>query len=155
MQWATLAFTELSTPLLYAVLRLRQDIFVVEQRCIFRDIDDLDQQAFHMLCTRDNELLAYQRCLPPGLSYPESALGRILVSPAARGRQLGAELTRRGIEHNLSRWPGCDIRINAQSRLQPFYASLGFSGEGPEYLEEGILHREMRYPAPSSGLEID
>lgn len=150
MQWTTLAFSELNTALLYAVLRLRQDVFVVEQHCSYRDIDDLDQQAMHMLCTRGSELLAYQRCLPPGLCYAQSALGRIVVSPAMRGQQLGRELTRRGIEYNLARWPGCDILINAQSHLQAFYASVGFIGEGEDYLEDGILHRQMRYRAPAA-----
>ncbi len=149
MQWTTLAFADLTTEALYAVLRLRHDIFVLEQNCIYRDIDDLDQQAFHMLYMRNSVLLAYQRCLPPGLRYAESSLGRVAVSTAMRGQQLGKELAQRGIEHNLSRWPGCDIRINAQSHLQPFYTSLGFVGEGIECLEDGILHRQMRYQAPA------
>ncbi len=147
MQWETLPFPELTTVRLYALLRLRQQVFVVEQHCAYLDIDDLDQQAMHLVGERGGELRAYLRCLPPGLAYPESALGRIVVCPTMRGQQLGAELVRRGIDHNLSRWPGHDIRINAQSHLQPFYASLGFVGEGGEYLEDGIPHRQMRYPA--------
>lgn len=102
MLWEILPFTELTAHWLYAVLRLRQNVFVVEQRCAYADIDDLDQRAMHMLCKRGNDLLAYQRCLPPGLSHPESALGRIVVSPAMRGQQLGRELVRRGIAYNLS-----------------------------------------------------
>jgi ElaA protein len=147
MEWSTLAFSELSTASLYALLRLRQDVFAIEQDCLYRDIDDLDQQAFHMLCCKNSEILAYQRCLPPGLSFPESALGRIVVCQAMREQRLGRELVRRGIEHNLSRWPGIDICINAQSHLQAFYTSLGFVGEGNEHLEDGILHRHMRYGA--------
>jgi ElaA protein len=147
MQWDTLLFTELTTPWLYAVLRLRQEVFVVEQRCAFLDLDGLDQQSTHMLCRSGNELLAYLRCLPPGLVYTESALGRIVVCPDMRGQQLGKELVQRGIDHNLSQWPGHGIRISAQSHLQPFYASLGFVGEGEEYLEDDILHRQMRYHA--------
>ena len=153
MEWATLTFNELSTPLLYAALRLRQDVFVVEQSCIYRDLDNLDQQSFHMLCTRGSEMVAYQRCLPPGLRYAESSLGRVTVCTAMRGQQLGRELAQRGIEHNLLRWPKCDIRISAQSHLQPFYTSLGFCGEGDEYLEDGILHRQMRYRAPAADFE--
>jgi ElaA protein len=148
MQWETLPFNGLSLTWLYAVLRLRQHVFVVEQRCAYQDIDDLDQQATHMLCMRDSTLLAYQRCLPPGLSHAESSLGRIVVCEAMRGQQLGRDLVQRGIAHNLAQWPASDIRISAQAHLQPFYASLGFVAEGDEYLEDDILHRQMRYRTP-------
>lgn len=144
MQWATVAFADLTVTWLYAVLRLRQQVFVVEQQCIYPDIDDLDRHTLHMLCTRGDELLAYQRCIPPGLSYPESALGRVVVCPEARGLQLGRELVQRGIDHNHSQWPQSDILISAQAHLQTFYASLGFVAEGSEYLEDNILHRQMR-----------
>jgi ElaA protein len=154
LQWQTLAFTELTREEMYAVLRLRQEVFVVEQRCAYLDLDDLDQQATHMLCMQDRELLAYQRCLAPGLSYPESSLGRIVVCPARRGLNLGRELVQRGIEHNLSQWPRHDIRINAQAQLQDFYTSLGFTAEGGEYLEDNILHRQMRYQARRTTSEL-
>lgn len=147
LQWQTLAFTELKLEQLYALLRLRQAVFVVEQESIYLDLDDLDQQALHMLVVEKGELLAYQRCLPPGLSYPESALGRIVVAPPARGRDLGRELVRRGIDYNLRHWPDSDICINAQCYLQRFYQELGFTPEGEEYMEDGIPHIRMRYTA--------
>jgi ElaA protein len=150
LQWQTLGFTELTREELYAVLRLRQEVFVVEQRCAYLDLDNLDQQATHMLCMQKRELLAYQRCLAPGLSYPESSLGRIVVCPAMRGKQLGRELVRRGIEHNLLQWPDRDICISAQAHLQDFYATVGFAAEGSEYFEDDILHRRMRYRAPKT-----
>lgn len=150
LQWRTLAFPELDAKLLYAVLRLRQQVFVVEQQCAYLDIDNLDLPAHHMLCMQGAELLAYQRCLAPALVYPQSSLGRIVVDPSMRGRRLGAELVQRGITYNLSQWPGCDIRINAQAHLQPFYGTLGFIAEGEEYLEDNIVHRQMRYPAPDT-----
>jgi ElaA protein len=145
MQWKILHFAELSSQWLYAMLRLRQNVFVVEQQCAYQDIDDLDQSATHILCMREASLLAYQRCLPPGLSYPESSLGRIVVCPTMRGQQLGRELVRRGVAHNLALWPDSGIRINAQAHLQPFYSSLGFIGEGSEYLLDNIPHRQMCY----------
>ena len=149
LEWQNLSFTELTAEGLYAVLRLRQEVFVVEQNCAYLDIDNMDQQETHMLGMRDGELLAYQRCLPPGLSYPESSsLGRIVICPVVRGQQLGRVLVRRGIEHNLLRWPGSGICINAQAQLKDFYASLGFVAEGNEYLEDNILHRQMRYQLP-------
>jgi|TARA_B110000503_G_scaffold104677_1_gene156157 ElaA protein len=148
VQWATLAFAELTSAWLYAVLRLRQQVFVVEQHCAYLDSDNLDQRSTHMLCTNGSDLVAYQRCLPPGLSYPESSVGRIVVNPTMRGQQLGRALVQRGVEHNLSQWPQHDICISAQAHLQTFYTSLGFVAEGSEYLEDDILHNKMRYPAP-------
>lgn len=147
LHWHTLAFTQLSGDELYAVLRLRQRVFVVEQRSIYLDLDDKDQQAVHMLCHRGDTLVAYQRCLPPGVSYPESSIGRIVVDPALRGHQLGRELVRRGVEHNLRNWPHSGICISAQAHLQDFYRSLGFAAEGREYLEDDIPHRKMRFGA--------
>jgi ElaA protein len=150
LQWQTLTFPQLDAPRLYAILRLRQNVFIVEQQCAFLDIDDLDLPAHHMLCVRDGDLLAYQRCLAPGLVYPESSLGRIVVDPMMRGQRIGGELVQRGIDYNLSLWPGSAIRINAQSHLQPFYADFGFIAEGDEYMEDNILHRQMRYLAPEA-----
>ena len=147
MLWQTLTFDELGPHGLYSVLRLRQTVFVVEQACIYLDTDNRDQQALHMLALEDNQLLAYQRCIPPGTECSHSILGRIVVSPDTRGRQLGRELVKRGIEHNVSRWPASDIRISAQAHLQAFYGSEGFIAQGDTYLEDGIPHLEMRYPA--------
>ena len=144
LEWQTLAFSELTGETLYAILRLRQEVFIVEQQCAYLDLDNLDQQAIHMLCLRERRLLAYQRCLAPGLSFPESSLGRIVVCPTMRGQRLGRELVQRGIAYNMSHWPGSDICINAQAHLQDYYASMGFTAEGGEYLEDNIVHRRMR-----------
>lgn len=151
LEWQALEFRQLTVEWLYAVLRLRQQVFVVEQDCAYLDLDNLDQHAIHMLCSGDGKLLAYQRCLAPGLSYSESSLGRIVVCPSLRGQRLGRALVQRGIEHNLSRWPGSGIRINAQAHLQPFYSEFGFLAEGDEYLEDNIPHRQMFYARPDMG----
>lgn len=143
--WQAIGFAELDTATLYQVMQLRQAVFVVEQNCSYQDLDGLDQLATHILCRDQGQLLAYQRCLPPGTSYPESSLGRVIVAPAARGRRLGRDLVQRGIDHNLQTWPASDIRIGAQAYLETFYASLGFVPEGDVYLEDGISHRHMRY----------
>jgi ElaA protein len=146
--WQINSFAELTTAELYGVLQVRQEVFVVEQDSAYLDLDGLDQGAIHMLCKRNARILAYQRCLAPGLKYPESSLGRILVCQALRGQQLGRELVQRGIEHNLQHWPEHDICISAQAHLQAFYGSLGFVAEGEGYLEDRIAHRKMRYSAP-------
>jgi ElaA protein len=124
---------------------LRQEVFAVEQNCAYLDLDNLDQDAIHMLCWQEDKLVAYQRCLAPATHYRESALGRIVVSAHARGRQLGRELVRRGISHNLGRWPGQGIRINAQAYLEDFYTDLGFVADGAVSSEDGIPHRQMVY----------
>lgn len=142
-RWETLSFRELDIDRLYTAMRLRQAVFVVEQACTYLDMDGLDQDSMHMFCWRGDELLAYQRCLPPGLGFAESALGRIVVAAEGRGLQLGRELVQRGIDHNLSNWPGSNIRIGAQSHLAAFYTSLGFTAVGAEYIEDGIPHLHM------------
>ena len=144
-QWQTCDFAGLSNGQLYAALRLRQQVFVLEQDCLYLDLDNLDQDAIHMLCWQNGLLLAYQRCLAPGANFQESALGRIIVSESARGKDLGREIVRRGIRHNLERWPGHNIRINAQAYLQVFYTALGFIAEGDVHVEDDIPHIEMVY----------
>jgi ElaA protein len=143
MDWKIAHFDDLSTRELYAVLRLRQEIFVVEQNCVYLDADGMDQNAVHILCWQQGELMAYLRALAPGASYPQSSVGRIVVSPLARGLKLGRELVERGIAYNLDAWPESDIRIGAQAYLQAFYTGLGFVVEGDSYIEDGIEHIHM------------
>ncbi|TGD72610.1 GNAT family N-acetyltransferase [Mangrovimicrobium sediminis] len=145
VRWITANFEELDNRALYAALRLRQVVFAVEQTSIYLDLDDLDQAAVHMLVLDGEQLLAYQRCLPPGLQEVESTLGRIVVDQAARGTGLGTELVERGIAHNLATWPESNIRIHAQAHLERFYGGLGFVTEGEPYDLDGIPHLEMVY----------
>ncbi|MCR9107048.1 MAG: GNAT family N-acetyltransferase [Gammaproteobacteria bacterium] len=141
--WRTAPFDALSTLELYAIMRLRMQVFVVEQQSIYLDLDNKDLQALHILCHAQGRLCAYQRCLPPGVSYDQSSLGRIVVHPAFRGAQLGRDLVERGIACNREHWPDADICISAQAHLQGFYSSLGFVAQGDEYQEDGIAHRKM------------
>ncbi len=141
--WQALRFADLGVQGLYDILVLRQAVFVVEQDCPYRDCDGLDAAAWHVLCRRDGQLVAYQRCLPPGTPYRESSIGRIVVAKAGRGLGLGRELVRRGIAFNREHWPGHDIRIGAQARLTAFYESLGFVRAGDNYDEDGIDHLPM------------
>jgi ElaA protein len=151
VHWKTVAFEQLGLDELYALLRLRQEVFVVEQECVYQDLDDKDQAGLHMLGYDGQALVGYVRCLPPGASYADaSSIGRIVVAPGKRGTGLGRELVRRGIDHNRATWPGFAICINAQSYLRRFYTSLGFEAEGDEYLEDGILHVKMRLRAAAA-----
>ncbi len=141
--WQSASFEELDGARLYEILRLRQQVFVIEQACLYQDLDNLDQQAIHLCAWQGDQLLAYLRALPPGASYPQSSLGRIVVSPAARGRDLGRQVVQRGIALNLETWPGAGISIGAQAHLEPFYQSLGFETVSDVYDEDGIPHITM------------
>lgn len=145
--WETHAFASLSPALLYAILRLRQAVFVIEQTCLYQDLDNLDQRGDHLVLLRGDEVIAYQRCLPPGIAFAESSIGRIIVSPTARREGLGSQLVLRGIAHNRKLWPESPIRIGAQAHLQGFYGALGFRVTGDLYLEDGIAHIHMQLDA--------
>lgn len=149
LHWQTTDFEGLGNRQLYDILRLRQEVFAIEQTSIYLDADGLDLAAIHMAAWDGDRLLAYQRCLPPGLQEAESTLGRIVVAEPARGRDLGRELVRRGIAHNLARWPGVNIRIHAQAYLERFYAELGFVTEGDVYDLDSIPHLDMVFTAPA------
>lgn len=151
LHWKTVAFEQLGLDELYALLRLRQEVFVVEQTCVYQDLDGKDPAGLHMLAYDTEDLVGYLRCLPPGTSYADaSSIGRIVVAHQRRGTGLGRELVRRGIGHNRANWPGVAIRISAQAHLRRFYASMGFEAEGDEYLEDGIPHVAMRLRATTA-----
>lgn len=136
------SFDELSLGELYAVLKLRQDVFIVEQECYYPDIDDADFSAVHMLVRDQQSLVGYQRFFAPGVQGDEAVIGRIIVAEAARGTGLGYELVRRGIAYCCSQWAS-NIRIAAQSHLQDFYRRNGFETISEPRLVDGIPHVDM------------
>ena len=137
------AFHELSVDELYDLLRLRSEVFVVEQNCVFLDLDDKDQKCYHLLLYQENELVAYTRIVPAGLSYKEVAIGRVVSSPAYRGRGLGREVMELTLTSCNQLFGPCDIRLGAQTYALGFYESLGFKSDGDTYDEDGIEHIEM------------
>ena len=143
LRWQTLKFQDLDTPLMYSILKLRQEIFVVEQNCVYQDLDGHDEAASHTLCIYRDEIIAYARAIAPSCKYPFCTLGRILVPTVRRGIGLGRELVRRSIESSSLAWPNIEIRLSAQSHLVGFYRGFGFKETGPEYLEDGIPHIQM------------
>jgi ElaA protein len=149
-QWQWSRFDQLGLHDLYALLALRQEVFVVEQACLFQDIDGADQASWHLLGwqVRDGQrtLAAYLRCLPPGVKYPEASIGRVVSAASARGTGLGRALFSEGLKHLLQVCPGQAIRLAAQQRLEGFYASFGFVTCSAAYLEDDILHVDMRRP---------
>lgn len=129
---------------LYGFLRLRSDIFVVEQNCAYADIDGVDPKCEH-LCIRDPEqrLLAYLRLVPPGLKAPQPAIGRLVVSQTARSLGLGRAAMLEGVARCKTRYPGQDIFLSGQQHLEAFYQSLGFVTFTEPYVEDGIQHVNM------------
>lgn len=152
IQWRWKAFRELSLDELYEALKLRQDVFAIEQKCYYNDLDDFDQPSLHLF-GRDagGALVAYLRVLPPGARYEEPSIGRVVTSMAVRGTGTGKALMLEGIRKARETYPGRAIRIAAQHRLQGFYARLGFVPEGDPYKEDdGIVHVYMTLPTSTA-----
>ena len=143
IQWQLKSFEELTPHQLYQLLRLRSEVFVVEQQCIFLDMDNKDQQCYHLLGWKGELLAASTRLVPPGISYTEMSIGRVVSSPQVRGTGIGRELMEVSIKACYELWDNAPIRIGAQCYLEKFYQSLGFEAEGEIYLEDGIPHIEM------------
>ena len=143
--WSWSPFDALSLRQLQHIFAVRQRVFVVEQQCVFQDIDGCDERAFHLAAWSEAqaEPVAYARVLEPGVKYDEVSIGRVTTSGIGRGCGLGRELVRRAIVGAGAQWPGVSIRIGAQSRLERFYAEFGFVAVGARYLEDGIDHTEM------------
>lgn len=143
IQWEWRSFAELSPEELYAIIAVREAVFVVEQDCAYLDADGLDRRSRHLMAWRDGELLAYLRLLEPGSKYPEASIGRVLTVPPVRGTGLGREMLARGVARAEADFPGTGIRISAQAHLEKFYAEFGFDRVSEPYDEDGILHIEM------------
>jgi ElaA protein len=143
MEWIGKEFGDLSAEELYTILRLRSDIFVVEQNCVFLDMDDKDQGSYHLMGWKGGQLAAYSRILPAGISYVESSIGRIVTSRSARREGIGRTLVQQSISLLYTLHGKRAIRIGAQYYLKKFYESFGFQQTGGIYIEDGIEHIEM------------
>ena len=151
ISWAIKHFNELSTTELYDILRLRMEVFVVEQNCPYQDADGKDMFAFQVTGRNsDQELLAYARILPAGISFGEVSIGRVITSPKARGTGAGKTLMEKSIAMCRLIYGNVPVRIGAQSYLIKFYESFGFGVASEEYLEDNIPHVEMLKPADFS-----
>ncbi|RZL35550.1 MAG: GNAT family N-acetyltransferase [Rubrivivax sp.] len=144
MAWTCVRFDELSVQQLYDLLALRSQVFVVEQHCVFLDIDGLDRQTLHLLGTGDDGALqAYARLIPPGVKAADALIGRVVTAPASRGGGTGRQLMAEAIAQCLRLWPRHAITLHAQAHLERFYGSFGFEPVGEPYMEDGIPHVEM------------
>ena len=139
-------FNELSIQELYVILQLRSEVFVVEQDCVYQDLDNKDLDAYHVLGILDKEIVAYARIFKPGDYFLESSIGRIVVKKEFRKFQYGYQLVQNSIQFIENNLQQNTILISAQSYLTKFYNSLGFTQVGEEYLEDGIPHIKMLKP---------
>lgn len=144
LNWVLKKFDELTPQELYTIMWLRNEVFVVEQNCVFQDADFKDQQSWHLMgLADDKQLMAYSRILPPGLAYIQPSIGRVVTNPAARKEGAGRELMTTAVAYCYQLFGKKDIKIGAQLYLHKFYSSLGFTQTGDVYQEDGIEHVEM------------
>jgi ElaA protein len=156
--WQWIRFADLTPNELYALLTARGEVFVVEQRCAFLDMDGLDRDSMHLLgwarrddqADRDRALAAYLRLVEPDRKYTEPSIGRVLTTAAFRGIGLGRAVMREGLRRAAAEYPAQPVRIGAQRYLERFYESLGFRVASAPYDEDGIEHVQMLCPAPNS-----
>ena len=148
LQWRCLPFHALSAETLYRLLRLRSEVFVVEQACVFLDMDGLDAQCLHVLgevVDQDGtpHLHASTRLVPPGVAFAEASIGRVVTAPAARGGGIGHALMAESVRLLEQLWGPQPIRIGAQAHLEGFYNRHGFVSDDKPYIEDGIPRIEM------------
>lgn len=143
INWQLKQFNTLSATELYQVLRLRSEVFVVEQSCIFLDMDNRDQDCWHLMAWKSHLLAAATRLVPPGIAYDETSIGRVVSSPQSRGEGIGRLIMVESINQCYKLFGRSPIRIGAQLYLENFYSSMGFRLAGEVYLEDGIRHVEM------------
>ncbi len=142
--WTCKNFEELTSAELYCILNLRNQVFVVEQNCVYLDTDGRDAASFHFCGWLHNELVAYCRILPPGAAYPQLAsIGRVSTHPSHRKDGYGKILMQKAIEKTYALYNVYEIKIGAQQYLLQFYSNLGFIATGEPYLEDGIPHIAM------------
>jgi ElaA protein len=143
ISWTLKSFEDLKVDELYQIMALRSEVFVVEQNCVYQDLDGKDQKSWHLMGSMEGSVVAYSRLLPQGISYSDASIGRVVTSPDKRRLGLGKTLMQESIASIEKLFNTKKIRISAQYYLLDFYQSLGFVAIGESYLEDGIPHQEM------------
>lgn len=146
INWSCKSFTELTNEELYKILQLRNAVFVVEQNSVYQDCDDKDQHSYHVMGWQKEILVAYSRLIPPGMTYKNASIGRVITTATSRGKNIGRELMIRSIKKVSELFNERSVTIGAQLYLKNFYKSLGFTEAGDVYLEDGIRHIKMHLP---------
>ena len=144
ISWSIKSFDELNKNELYDLLKLRSEVFVVEQNCVYQDIDDKDIKGTHFFGQDGSDLIAYLRVMEVGGLYPNYiSIGRVVVKQTHRNKKLGNEILAKAIDFCRKKFPKTPIKISAQTHLKSFYNQLGFELKGEAYLEYGIPHCAM------------
>lgn len=145
LNWRSARLNELTPLELARIYRARQQVFSIEQNCVYLDADEADEQSYHLAAWSNAHAqpLAYARLVDPGIKYSEPSMGRVITTAEARGTGLGRELVQRVLALSAQVHPGLGVRISAQSRLRRFYNEFGFEAMGVDYMEDGIPHIEM------------
>jgi len=143
LEITTKTFQELTTKELYDLLQLRSEVFVVEQDCVYQDLDGKDEKALHVIGKKDNMIIAYTRVFKPGDYFMEASIGRVVVSKEERQHKYGYDIMEATIKTIKESLGETKIKLSAQCYLKEFYNNLGFKEVGEEYLEDGIPHIEM------------
>lgn len=144
ISFTTKSFDELSNTELYQLLQLRNEVFIVEQTCPYPDLDNKDFKSLHVLGKENDQMVAYARLLPQGISYDKASIGRVVTSSAVRKTGYGKLLMQYAILETLRLFNTNEIVISAQYYLEKFYADFGFNSEGDVYMEDDIPHIQMR-----------
>lgn len=139
----TKTFKDLTTKELYNLLQLRSEVFVVEQDCVYQDLDGKDEKALHIIGKKDNKIVAYTRVFKPGDYFTEASIGRVVVSKEERQHKYGYDIMEASIKAVKDYFNETKIKLSAQTYLKQFYNNLGFKEKGEEYLEDGIPHVAM------------
>ena len=143
MEISIKTFSEFTLEELYQILQLRSEVFVVEQDCVYQDIDGKDQEALHIMGSLKGKIIAYTRCFPPGIYFEEAAIGRVVVASDQRGHRYGFDIMKASVKAIEQNFRTTCIKLSAQTYLTSFYESLGFQTIGEGYLEDGIPHIAM------------
>lgn len=141
--WRCARLDGLTAREVHDILQARSAVFVVEQACVFQDMDGADPESWHLFAREGEAVAAYCRLVPPGAKYAEPSIGRVITTQAVRGTGMGRALVAEALSRARSLWPGKAIRIGAQLHLERFYGDFGFARASDPYDEDGIPHVEM------------
>ncbi|OGT51305.1 MAG: hypothetical protein A3F17_03225 [Gammaproteobacteria bacterium RIFCSPHIGHO2_12_FULL_41_15] len=149
IHWNWKSFHQLTLDELYDLLHLRMRVFVLEQQCIYLDVDCLDQKSWHLIGYLDDTLVAYLRVLPPGLKQAEVSFGRVALDESVRSKGLGKLMMAKTLAFLQQQYPKAPIKISAQSYLQKFYEAYGFAAQSEPYDDHGVMHIDMQRNFPA------